>query len=67
MAMFKALNAVNLLRVSKAGEIEGFDLDQHGAAAYPEFVISTRTAGRAVDADLDDRAGMPSAQAAGAE
>jgi Amt family ammonium transporter len=41
MVMFKALNAVNLLRVSKAGEIEGFDLDQHGAAAYPEFVIST--------------------------
>ncbi len=25
MAMFKALNAVNLLRVSKQGELEGFD------------------------------------------
>ncbi len=41
MAMFKALNAVNLLRVSKQGEIDGLDLDQHGGSAYPEYVIST--------------------------
>ncbi len=33
MAMFAALRAVNLLRVSKEGELEGFDLDQHGASA----------------------------------
>ncbi|HWZ89665.1 MAG TPA: ammonium transporter [Polyangiaceae bacterium] len=67
MVMFKALNAVNLLRVSMAGEIEGFDLDQHGASAYPEFVISTRTAGRAVDNDMEGSAGMSAAEAAGAE
>jgi Amt family ammonium transporter len=59
MVMFKALNAVNLLRVSAAGEIEGFDLDQHGASAYPEFVISTRTAGHAVDHDMQGEAGVP--------
>jgi Amt family ammonium transporter len=41
MAMFAALKAVNLLRVSREGEVEGFDLDQHGASAYPEYVIST--------------------------
>jgi len=40
MAMFAALNAVGLLRVSKAGELVGLDVDQHGIAAYPEYVIS---------------------------
>ena len=51
MVMFKALNAVSLLRVSKQGELEGFDLDQHGASAYPEYVISTLTASHAVEGD----------------
>jgi Amt family ammonium transporter len=41
MVMFYALNAVKLLRVSAEGEIEGFDLDQHGASAYPEYVTSS--------------------------
>jgi Amt family ammonium transporter len=49
MVMFKALDAIKLLRVSAQGELEGFDLDQHGASAYPEYVISTLTAGHAVD------------------
>jgi len=44
MAMFAALNAVNLLRVSKAGELEGLDIDQHGISAYPEYVISGASA-----------------------
>ena len=51
MAMFKALNAVSLLRVSQQGELEGFDLDQHGASAYPEYVISTLTASHAIEGD----------------
>ena len=37
MAMFGALNAVNLLRVSKAGEEAGLDVDQHGIEAYPRI------------------------------
>jgi Amt family ammonium transporter len=40
MAMFGALNAFGLLRVSKKGELEGLDLDQHGISAYPEYVMS---------------------------
>ena len=40
MAMFYALHAVNLLRVSKEGEFAGLDIDQHGISAYPEFAIS---------------------------
>ena len=51
MAMFKVLNAMDLLRVSKQGEIEGLDVDQHGGVAYPEYVISTLTASHAVSGD----------------
>ena len=40
MAMFSALNAVGLLRVSKQGELIGLDVDQHGITAYPEHVIA---------------------------
>jgi Amt family ammonium transporter len=40
MAMFAALNAFNLLRVSREGELVGLDVDQHGISAYPEYVIS---------------------------
>jgi Amt family ammonium transporter len=40
MAMFVALNAFGLLRVSKAGELEGLDIDQHGISAYPEYEMS---------------------------
>jgi Amt family ammonium transporter len=40
MAMFAALNAFGLLRVSKEGEEIGLDIDQHGISAYPEYVIS---------------------------
>ena len=40
MAMFAALNAFGLLRVSKEGEEIGLDVDQHGISAYPEYVIS---------------------------
>ncbi len=42
--MFAALNAVGLLRVSKEGELQGLDIDQHGISAYPEYVISVLAA-----------------------
>ena len=42
MAMFAALNAFGLLRVSKAGELIGLDIDQHRISAYPEYVFSPR-------------------------
>ena len=44
MAMFAALNAFGLLRVSKEGELVGLDIDQHGISAYPEYVISAAEA-----------------------
>lgn len=41
MAMFAALNAFGLLRVSHEGELVGLDVDQHGISAYPEYVLSS--------------------------
>jgi ammonium transporter, Amt family len=67
MVMFMALDAVKLLRVSEQGELEGFDLDQHGAAAYPEFVISTLTASHAVPGDSVGNAPLASVEVARAE
>jgi Amt family ammonium transporter len=44
--MFAVLNLFNRLRISKEGELEGLDLHEHGASAYPEYVISALTAPR---------------------
>jgi Amt family ammonium transporter len=41
LAMFAALNAFGLLRVSKEGELEGLDIDQHGISAYPDYQIGS--------------------------
>jgi len=40
MVMFKVLDALKVLRLSKEGEQLGMDLDQHGISAYPEYVIT---------------------------
>jgi Amt family ammonium transporter len=37
--MFKILDAMRLLRISKHGEIEGMDLHEHGISAYPEYQL----------------------------
>jgi Amt family ammonium transporter len=68
MVMFKALNAAKLLRVSAQGELEGFDLDQHGASAYPEYVISSLTASHALGGESSPGAHLASsAETAGAK
>ena len=41
MVMFKVLDMIGILRISKEGEIEGMDLHEHGISAYPEYVISS--------------------------
>lgn len=41
LIMMFALKYVGVLRVSKAGELEGLDLHEHGASAYPEYAVST--------------------------
>jgi Amt family ammonium transporter len=39
-AVFYALDAKGLLRLSEEGEHDGLDLHEHGISAYPEYVIS---------------------------
>ena len=39
LIMMFALKRLNVLRVSKAGELEGLDLHEHGAVAYPEYAL----------------------------
>ncbi len=41
LIMMYALKRIGILRVSKAGEIEGLDLSEHGASAYPEYALAT--------------------------
>ncbi len=40
LLMMFALKRLGVLRVSKAGELEGLDLHEHGAAAYPEYALA---------------------------
>jgi Amt family ammonium transporter len=51
MIMFAALHAVNRLRLSKEGELEGMDLHEHGISAYPEYVISSLSAPHGMSRD----------------
>jgi Amt family ammonium transporter len=44
MIVFKALDLVGQLRISKEGELEGMDIHEHGISAYPEYVISALAA-----------------------
>ncbi len=39
MGMFYVIHKFGLLRVSKAGELEGLDVHEHGLPPYPEFVL----------------------------
>ncbi|MDQ6661938.1 MAG: ammonium transporter, partial [Chloroflexota bacterium] len=39
LVLMYALKYVGVLRVSKAGELEGLDLHEHGAVAYPEYAL----------------------------
>ena len=40
IVMFKVIDLMGLLRISKEGEIEGMDIHEHGISAYPEYVIA---------------------------
>ncbi|GCE27268.1 ammonium transporter [Dictyobacter alpinus] len=39
LVLMYGLKYVGVLRVSKAGELEGLDLHEHGAVAYPEYAL----------------------------
>jgi Amt family ammonium transporter len=52
LAMFYAINAFGVLRVSREGEMHGLDLHEHGISAYPEYVISALGAPRGMAQEL---------------
>ena len=60
MVIFKALDLVGLLRISKEGEIEGMDIHEHGISAYPEYVISALAAPAGMPADTVNFSTKPS-------
>lgn len=41
LIMMVVLKRIGVLRVSKAGELEGLDLHEHGASAYPEYALAS--------------------------
>ena len=47
LVLMYAVRVIGALRVSEAGEREGLDLHEHGAAAYPEFVLNRGLGGYA--------------------
>jgi Amt family ammonium transporter len=47
LLLMYAVKLTRTLRVSEAGEREGLDLHEHGAAAYPEFVVNRGLGGYA--------------------
>jgi ammonium transporter, Amt family len=52
MIVFGVLHMFGRLRISAEGELEGLDLHEHGAPAYPEYVISALAAPRGYTKDL---------------
>src|SRR3984885_3996114 len=52
MIVFGVLNMFGRLRITAEGELEGLDLHEHGAPAYPEYVISALAAPRGYTKDL---------------
>jgi Amt family ammonium transporter len=52
MIVFAVLNMFGRLRITAEGELEGLDLHEHGAPAYPEYVISALAAPRGYTKDL---------------
>ena len=40
LIMMFALKQLGALRVSKEGDLEGLDLHEHGASAYPEYALA---------------------------
>ena len=64
MVLMYAVKLTGTLRISEAGEREGMDLHEHGAAAYPEFVVNRGLAGFS---DLSVPAFVPASAPTGAK
>ncbi|MFB3778743.1 MAG: ammonium transporter [Bryobacteraceae bacterium] len=65
--MFKLISATIGLRVTPEEEIEGLDIGEHGASAYPDFVPSPSVGGVSLSSALDLPAPAMSPKATPAE
>jgi ammonium transporter, Amt family len=65
MGLMLAVKATGTLRISAAGEIAGLDIHEHGASAYPEYVMNPNDGTPKSLADIKEpgMAGVPSAAA----
>ena len=52
MVLMYAVKATGTLRISKAGELEGLDIHEHGGSAYPELEEALAKAGAASESDV---------------
>ncbi len=60
LVLMYAVKLTGTLRISEAGEREGLDLHEHGAAAYPEFVLNRGLGGYAQPVPVEVPAMHPS-------
>jgi Amt family ammonium transporter len=60
IVVFKVLDIMGVLRISREGELEGMDIHEHGISAYPEYVISALAAPSGMPADTVHHAGVKS-------
>jgi Amt family ammonium transporter len=44
LGLMYGVKATGTLRISKEGELQGIDVHEHGASAYPEYALATGTA-----------------------
>jgi Amt family ammonium transporter len=56
LGLMYAVNAIGLLRVSEAGELEGLDIHEHGVPAYPEYVTHAAATPQGAAAFMTDEA-----------
>jgi Amt family ammonium transporter len=61
LAMFYALNAFGILRVSEEGELQGLDLHEHGIPAYPEYALHSSATPSGAPAFTANALGAPQA------
>jgi len=59
LAMFYAINAFGVLRVSREGELQGLDLHEHGIPAYPEYSLQSWASPQGAPAFTEQAYGDP--------
>jgi hypothetical protein len=62
MILMCAVKATGTLRISKAGELVGLDIHEHGGSAYPEPEEAFAKAGATSESEVPVGMGIPVAR-----